>query len=164
LHDDLLDQAEQLAQWDRTRPKQASLRRAISAAYYALFHLLVREATNSLVSLPGLRELVPRAFDHSEMKQACRPFGAASLPAHLTPIVGGSVPADLQLVANTFVELQQSRHEADYNVAREFNRPDTMTVVQSVRTAFEAWARVRKQQIAGVFLVNLLLGSKWKRG
>jgi len=37
LHADLLDQAEHLAQLDQRRPKQASLRRAVSSAYYALF-------------------------------------------------------------------------------------------------------------------------------
>ncbi len=40
LHADLLDPAEQLAQLDPRRPKQANLRRAVSSAYYALFHLL----------------------------------------------------------------------------------------------------------------------------
>ncbi len=48
LHDDLLEQAKHLANREPRRPKQASLRRAISAAYYALFHLLVDEATKLL--------------------------------------------------------------------------------------------------------------------
>lgn len=42
--DDLLHQADHLARWDRRRPKQASLRRAVSTAYYALFHLLISTA------------------------------------------------------------------------------------------------------------------------
>ncbi len=42
--DDLLEQAQHLAQREPKRPKQASLRRAISSAYYALFHLLISEA------------------------------------------------------------------------------------------------------------------------
>ena len=45
LHADLLEQAEQLAQLDPRRPKQANLRRAVSSAYYALFHLLTWEAS-----------------------------------------------------------------------------------------------------------------------
>ena len=32
------------------KPKQASLRRALSTAYYALFHLLVDEATKMFVA------------------------------------------------------------------------------------------------------------------
>ena len=41
---DLLAQARLLATKESSRPKQASLRHAISAAYYALFHLLVTDA------------------------------------------------------------------------------------------------------------------------
>ena len=43
LHHDLLDQASHLATRETKKPKQASLRRAVSAAYYALFHLLVAD-------------------------------------------------------------------------------------------------------------------------
>jgi hypothetical protein len=163
LADDLLEQAEHLARRDPTRPKQASLRRAISSAYYALFHLLIREATNAHVSDARLRELVPRAFDHGEMKQACRPFAAGALPDHLKAVTDATVPDDLRTVAEVFAQLQQSRHEADYNVAREFNRPDVLGYVARVRGAFEAWARVREQQIATVFLTNLLLAKTWAR-
>src|ERR1035438_5650076 len=45
--EDLLEQAYHLARRERTKPRQASLRRAISTAYYALFHLLIREATGN---------------------------------------------------------------------------------------------------------------------
>ena len=48
LHGDLLEQAEHLARREKQRPKQASLRRAISTAYYALFHLLVDAGTRSV--------------------------------------------------------------------------------------------------------------------
>jgi hypothetical protein len=163
LADDLLEQAEHLAQRDPTRPKQASLRRAISSAYYALFHLLIREATAALVADARLRELVSRAFDHGEMKQACRPFAAGALPDHLRAVTDATVPNDLRTVAEVFAQLQQSRHEADYNVARGFSRPDTLGLLARVRGAFEAWGRVRTQQIATVFLVNLLLAKKWAR-
>jgi hypothetical protein len=164
LHDDLLEQADHLAQRDPTRPKQASLRRSISAAYYALFHLLVREATDRVVSDARLRTLVPRAFDHGEMKRACIPFSSGQLPDHLKAVTSPVVPDDLRDVARAFIDLQQARHEADYNVAEQFSRADVIAHTRQARAAFEAWARVRDQQIATVFLVNLLLGAKWKRG
>ena len=44
MYRDLLEQAARLARLDTQKPKQANLRRAISSAYYALFHLLVDEA------------------------------------------------------------------------------------------------------------------------
>ena len=48
---DLLAQAKLLATKEKSRPKQASLRRSVSAAYYALFHLLVDAAARRLVSV-----------------------------------------------------------------------------------------------------------------
>lgn len=50
LHTDLLKQATILATREPRRPFQASLRRAASAAYYALFHLLVEEGTRLMLS------------------------------------------------------------------------------------------------------------------
>jgi hypothetical protein len=164
LHDDLLNQAERLARQEPKHPKQASLRRAVSTAYYALFHLLIHEATNLLVTDPGLRGLVPRAFGHGEMKQACEQFREDKrFPDQLKAITSASIPDDLKEVANAFVLLQEARHAADYDVARVWNPADTTAMLRRTREAFEAWERVRTQQIATVFLVNLLLGSKWKR-
>jgi hypothetical protein len=48
--DDLLQQARQLAQIDPRRPKQANLRRAVSAAYYALFHEVIDRAVGAVLS------------------------------------------------------------------------------------------------------------------
>ena len=41
VHDDLLAQALHLASKEPRRPRQASLRRSVSASYYAVYHLLV---------------------------------------------------------------------------------------------------------------------------
>jgi hypothetical protein len=54
LHANLLQQAEHLAQLDPTRPTQANLRRAVSSAYYALFHLLASETSAVNAVQPGL--------------------------------------------------------------------------------------------------------------
>jgi hypothetical protein len=71
LHDDLIEQARHLAGREPKRPRQASLRRAIAAAYYAVFHLLVADAVKSVAPrMPeGLRSQVRRAFGHSAMKE-----------------------------------------------------------------------------------------------
>jgi len=63
--DDLLELAQQLADLHPESPHQASLRRAVSTAYYALFHLLISEATTngslSGQSIPGRRRCRSRA-------------------------------------------------------------------------------------------------------
>lgn len=164
LHEELLKQAERLARLEPKHPRQASLRRAVSAAYYSLFHLLIHEATAKLASDPALQGLVSRAFNHGEMRQGCEQFEEErKLPRHLSALVGPAIPNDLKTIASAFVQLQQRRHEADYDVARTFLAADVVDLLRIAKEAFEAWERVRGQQVATVFLVNLLLGSKWKR-
>src|SRR5580704_4225172 len=83
---DLLEQAYHLANRERKRPRQASLRRAVSTAYYALFHLLISEATRHW-KLAYQRPTLTRFFEHGKMFQAsekqradCKAFLAAKPP------------------------------------------------------------------------------------
>jgi hypothetical protein len=69
--DDLLEQAEFLANREPVHPKQASLRRAVSTAYYALFHLLIGEAVGNW-GIARQRSVLARTFDHAKMKSALR--------------------------------------------------------------------------------------------
>ena len=68
---DLLEQAVALRDLDPRRPKQANLRRAISSAYYAVFHQLIEDAVALLLParLAELRVQVERKFVHSTMKK-----------------------------------------------------------------------------------------------
>lgn len=63
LAKDLLEQAKHLASRERKRPKQASLRRAVSTAYYAVFYLLIGEAVRNW-SRSDQRAKLARAFEH----------------------------------------------------------------------------------------------------
>jgi hypothetical protein len=67
--DELLELAQEIANLHLDQRHQSSLRRAVSMAYYALFHLLISEATASWVR-PELRSALARVFDHGPMKQA----------------------------------------------------------------------------------------------
>ena len=67
--DDLLQLARQIANLHPDNPNQASLRRAVSTAYYAIFHLLISEATANW-GRPELRAILGRCFDHGPMKTA----------------------------------------------------------------------------------------------
>jgi hypothetical protein len=162
LPQDLLEQARHLVNREPRRPKQASLRRAISTAYYALFHLLLDEATKMLASDPNLRRLVGRAFVHDEMKQASTSFRSAGLPPHVDAVCGVPVPPDLQRVAEVFVELQDARHEADYKLGRSFTRGNARYLVDRADQAFQAWESIRSEPIAKVYLASLLLWRRWR--
>ena len=94
LHDELVEQARHLCDREARRPKQASLRRAISTAYYALFHCLVAGATSSLVPRRHrhLRPLLGRVFEHAGMARGCeRLLKHVVKPAPMAPIMGAAV-------------------------------------------------------------------------
>jgi hypothetical protein len=148
----LLEQARQLATAEAGRPRQVSLRRAVSSAYYALFHLLIRDAVRSLVpkSDPQLRLLLPRTFVHEEMASACRTFASAgALPAVIQQIYPAlRVPPKLREVAQAFVELQKARHDADYATHRDWTRTMALTEVERAEQAFLDWEAIRPRTTA----------------
>jgi hypothetical protein len=162
LHDDLLEQAEQLAKIDARRPKQASLRRAVSASYYAVFHLLTSEASALYAAEFGLAARINRTHNHGEMKKASSMIANDKFPKGVQPPGGGYLtPPGLKTVANVFVSLQQARYEADYDLTRTFRRQETLAFVQTARRAFAAWERVRKTDDARLYLACFLLWKRW---
>jgi len=67
--DHLLEQAKHLAKREKKKPRQASLRRAVSTAYYSLFHLLIHETTLNWKRVEQ-RPLLARFFEHGKMRAA----------------------------------------------------------------------------------------------
>ena len=160
LHADLLQQARQLALKEPRRPLQASLRRAISASYYALFHRLIDDATRRMFAghdRAALRGCVGRAFLHGDMKRVARQFAGGQVSPKLSRGLNGeAVQPELARVAATFVDLQQARHEADYDTTRRFVRQDVIDLVDRAEQAFADWNTVRRSIQADVFLAGLL--------
>jgi hypothetical protein len=154
-HDELLIQALQLVH--TSPPTQASLRRAVSAAYYAVFHLLVAESTSNW-SNAKLRASLGRAYDHSTMKTASnRLLNMRDFPfARHDP----QVVASLRFVALTFSQLQEYRHSADYDLTVDLDPTDALKRVKSAERIFSTWPSVRGEQIVQEYLVSLLV----KRG
>ena len=154
FHDDLLEQAFQLVHKEPKNPKQASLRRAVSTAYYALFHLLISESVANWNQY-DLRASLGRAFDHAPMKAASnRLFDARAFP------FTGEVPllvANLKMVAKSFAQLQENRQAADYDNAIIWTRSDALKQVESAEQAFAIWKSIRKEKIAQAYLVSLLV-------
>jgi hypothetical protein len=163
LHTDLLEQAEHLVRREPRRPRQASLRRGISTAYYALFHLLIHEATLRVRGNPALRQKFSRAFDHASMRSASNAFVNAR-PDQLARLTGGlPISPSLRRLAGTFVTLQEWRHEADYNVAARFTRAEAANLVGRARQAFHDWQTLRTDGAAQMYLAALLLWRSWTR-
>lgn len=169
--DDLLAQADILLRLDKRRPKQANLRRAISAAYYALFHFLIEESTlltvgTSNASRP-LRQLVGRGFSHTAMRSASAEMGKAT-PSDLLkpfwPLYDVPSSVELQKLAKAFVILQQERHSADYDLSRPFTRNEAEKLVEQGRDAFDNWNQLKQndRELARFYAMCLLNWNNWK--
>ena len=162
LPDDMLDLAASLATGGVGRPRQADLRRAISTAYYALFHRLIDDACRMMISGRGsdsdrLRGVLRRAFGHQDMLDAAKSFRSANMKRAFRPALDNEeIPDSLRRVADAFFRLQQARHEADYNLAVSIAREDAITSVETVQTAFRDWEQVQRSHAARVFLTALL--------
>ena len=167
----LLDQARRLATEGPGRPRQDDLRRAVSAAYYAVFHLLVDAACGRIVGKTrrgrALRDALSRAFAHGEMASVCDRFATGNVPPPLMPAVPRGVPARLRVVARTFVPLQQQRHAADYDRAITFDRQRVLALIRETEDAVAAWAAVANDASARLaidaFLIALLVGQRLRR-
>lgn len=131
--DHYLDQADHLIAWSSGR--QVELRRAISAAYYGVFHAVMRAAADTYVGSSNRKSaeysLAYRHIDHAGLKTACeafkRPFSESD---RLSP----SDP-DIRAFAAAVLELQARRHSADYDPALYLYVLDVRAVVATARDA-----------------------------
>ena len=165
LPKDLLEQAQFLVLREPRRPKQASLRRAVSTAYYAGFHLLCSEAASqaSPESPVELCDRVQRAMAHGTMKAAAKAFESGNLPNYIRSLVSATLPAEISSVARTFVQLQEERHKADYDIADRFDRARAQNAVSLTAQLFADWNTIRDTDDARVFLAALVFWSIWNK-
>lgn len=156
--DELLELAQEIANLHAQHPHQPSLRRAVSTAYYALFHLLISEATSNW-SRPELRAALARVFDHGPMRQAAGKK-VSELNSYFKegPPEGPerTVAYHLHNVADTFAQAQYHRNEADYNTAREWELTEVLLHIDGIAEAFKSWNVIREQPMAQAYLVSML--------
>lgn len=155
---DMLKTAEKLAgkSAGRGRPALCDLRRATSTGYYALFHQITRHG--ALVAVPTSSEdeiaEVSRWYTHTGIRKAASwvqyadrrtppPKEAAPGVRLLRTSKDQPPPAPLLLVAESFIELQNARHDADYSHLYDPVRYTTLdhvtTADKAVRTTWSLW-------------------------
>jgi DNA repair exonuclease SbcCD ATPase subunit len=69
------------------------------------------------------------------------------------------VPTDLRQVASAFVDIQEARHEADYDLSRKFSRSEVRDLIEVSEKATGAWRNIRTTSEAQVFLTALLVNE-----
>ena len=166
--EELLRHASQLLQGEGRPVSDADIRRAVSAAYYALLHLLVEAATDLLCPEQpvGLRSRFRRAFDHSDMKAVCKQFEAgkkSNISPEMRPLFTERIEPELLNIARAFRELQTRRHQADYVLDSPISAEEAELSVTTAAHTLLDWQAVRVTNNAKAFLTALLLHRHWKR-
>jgi hypothetical protein len=138
--DKLLDAADRLAPpaTGPGRPPYTAHRRAVSTAYYAVFHAIT--ARIAAVVFPSaddlFRERARRWIGHGDIRTVSRwvttlhASGPAQLPAVVRPLLAPAgaaahIDADTVAIADGFLELNDKREQADYDHEAIFARADT---------------------------------------
>lgn len=130
---DLIESARLLVRAGIGRPSQVNLRRATSAAYYALFHRLARSSADLLVGGEGATKSkhawrqTYRALNHGTVATSCRSK------------LLGKFPKDIEDFGNAFVTMQEKRHQADYDPHARFTKSETLNDIALVESAILAF-------------------------
>ena len=144
---DLIETARRLTQSGAALPSQADLRRAVSTAYYALFHCLAATAADLLTG-GGDRgpewHQVYRALEHGKAKRACRQREALR-----------AFPMEIHSFAKTFVEFQDARHEADYALEGQYIEVNVLAIINRAEGAISRFEQVDVRHRRG-FAVHVL--------
>lgn len=187
LPQDLLDHARRLCELDPAVQTNIGRRRAVSAAYYALFHKLADETAllfTTASTLPdpvreNLAGQIRRMLSHTELRDHADKFQgtdaddlAEARPPRHTPKKfikdllaeqNPAVPPELRRFATIFCDLQDARELADYVRDQEVSPAQARKYVQDADVALDHWEKIRLEPIAQVFLAALLLEKKGRR-
>jgi hypothetical protein len=158
IAEDLLLQADHLATYEGLNPSQASLRRAVSTAYYSLFHLLVEAAALRWSGSAEAQTGMQRGFQHGAMKSISAQFAKETWRdwhGNQQPI-----PTAIRKVASAFVDLQDERHAADYDNHEIWTALDVQKILGVARSAFRDWHSVSTDPMAGNYLLAMLVSKQ----
>lgn len=152
MADDLLATANRLAKASPKKPKQADLKRAVSTAYYALFHTIARDAADLLVGAGANKAgrawtQTYRALEHGFAKSACQQVRNLGFP-----------PAIIAC-ADAFVALQEARHNADYDPDHRVTRAQALNNIAQAKSAV-LYLKSAPRKDRKAFAIQLILKKR----
>ena len=132
---DLIKTARKLTRSSSSRrPRQSDLKRAVSTAYYALFHTLCQNCADCLIGTAGADRSAPawrqayRSAQHGHAKNQCK-----------NKAVMKKFPKDIEDFGNLFHDLQTDRHAADYDPSSRFTLTDVRYSIDAAELAIKAF-------------------------
>ena len=122
-----------------TQPSDADLRRAISTAYYALFHTLAASNADLIAGQPQSDipsyawDRVYRRLDHGRTQNNLRG-------------ILNRLSQNGQNFATIFIELKDQRDEADYNPNAPIIHSETLNAISRTETAIRDFAQLSEEE------------------
>jgi hypothetical protein len=145
-----------------TPNSDAHLRRAVSTAYYALFHKVLRSGAERFMG-PGAQQtpgygLLYRSYNHGRMKSIYETLNVPVLSKTLQQQLGRSAVSEARRdFAGLFAALQAQRHVADYDPSAVFEFADSKDLVETAEVAISAFDRTlpdKKADVLALMLAN----------
>jgi poly-beta-hydroxyalkanoate depolymerase len=137
-----------------TPQTQATLRRAVSTAYYALFHFMIDEACRNW-SRAEQRHRLARVFEHKQMADASN-----RCLSKYASVVQGSTEWHLRSVAYSFQSFKKSATRLINDLSVTLSGGDVAMDILSVENAFTSWGIIQNEQIARDYLYSLLFKER----
>jgi hypothetical protein len=157
--EEILRRAEALA--GNSLATQTDLRRAISAAYYAVFHFCLTAAADMICGATNRSKpqysLVYRSVDHARLRGLCDQL-RGSKPGNVAFIPSGGFGAIADFARNT-ANLYEQRISADYDPSESYAAAGVSVVISDARKAID-WFRSCTQEQQEAFLMQLLFKSR----
>ena len=151
LADDLPEDSHFLWEKGVAEKRQSFMRRAISTAYYAAFHLFVEDFVEHW-EFPDQRARLGRMFSHGGMRTG---FTAKDKRSP-TPL-----EQELIDVVTSFEQLQKDRQRADYDAGWTLVETDVRNSVTLAEDVFSKWREIKGEDIARHHLLSMF-GAKWE--
>jgi hypothetical protein len=145
LADELFEDAHFLADKGITDQRQTMMRRSISTAYYAAFHLFIEDFVEHW-EFPDQRARLGRMFGHGKMSTGFTPKDKKN-PT--------SLEQELQDVLRDFSQLQKDRERADYDGGWRLVETDVRIAIRNAEVVFAKWRKIRDEDIARGHLLSM---------
>lgn len=145
LADELLEDAHFLADKGVTEQRRTLMRRSISTAYYAAFHLFIEDFVEHW-EFPDQRARLGRMFGHGKMCTGFTPKDKKS-PT--------SVERALQEVITAFSQLQKDRERADYDGGWRLVETDVRNAIRLAEDVLASWRKIKDADIARHHLLSM---------
>jgi hypothetical protein len=126
------------------KPRQVDLRRAISTAYYAVFHKVLTAVADEFVGKNARNSsryrLIYRSIDHKAIRRTCEEAYRLKPGQKLTKILPPEgFNQQIRNFASDFMRLQELRHEADYDPGQFVSSVDATFSVYLASSAIAAF-------------------------